>query len=240
VASLADSFLSRCGSERRAPECSRQSCPAATPHVGKGTEISCAGVSSFFFTSPHYSNTFLRNSPIWNSVSKYPSGLLGWAFRSIYSGVGWAFPFVSIALAASSVRSICGSGLVPPTCNKQGLPASTPHVGQGTASNSCGVRPGIPIVARYADPCRKTVQIDTATLETDCQPVMFLANGASLLCLIPAGYGGWRFHARVFWPAKQGFREWKFVVSREVAAYDARDSGPDRKFRMNCQALAEM
>ena len=69
--------------------------------------------------------------------------------------------FVSIALAASSVRSMCGSERSPPACNKQSLPASTPHVGQGTASNSCGVRSIILTVQAYGDPSRKTVQIGT-------------------------------------------------------------------------------
>jgi hypothetical protein len=49
MASIAESFRFRCGSERRAPECSTQRIPAATPHVGQGTEFTCLGVSSFFF-----------------------------------------------------------------------------------------------------------------------------------------------------------------------------------------------
>src|SRR3981189_304841 len=47
MASAADSFRSMCNSERSAPECSKQRCPAATPHVGQGTEDNCAGVRSF-------------------------------------------------------------------------------------------------------------------------------------------------------------------------------------------------
>jgi len=67
----------------------------------------------------------------------------------------------SIASAASSFLSICGSGLSSPACNKQCLPASTPHVGQGTASNSCGVSSAILTDQAYCDPYRKTVQIGT-------------------------------------------------------------------------------
>jgi hypothetical protein len=51
MASIADNFRSTCASERRAPECSTQRFPAATPHVGQGTEDNCLGVSSLFFTS---------------------------------------------------------------------------------------------------------------------------------------------------------------------------------------------
>jgi len=47
MASAAESFRSICNSERSAPECSRQRCPAATPQVGQGTEDNCAGVRSF-------------------------------------------------------------------------------------------------------------------------------------------------------------------------------------------------
>ena len=68
---------------------------------------------------------------------------------------------VAIAWAASSFLSICGSGLCSPVCNKQCLPASTPHVGQGTASNSCGVTFVILTDQAYCDPYRKTVQIWT-------------------------------------------------------------------------------
>ena len=80
--------------------------------------------------------------------------------RSIYSGVGWAL-FVSIALAASRVRSMCGSELSPPECDKQSFPASTPHVGHGTASSSCGVRSVILTDQAYGDASRRTVQIGT-------------------------------------------------------------------------------
>jgi hypothetical protein len=49
--------------------------------------------------------------------------------------------FVSIASATESFRSRCGSVRSRPECSKQRFPAGTPHVGQGTASNSLGVRP---------------------------------------------------------------------------------------------------
>jgi hypothetical protein len=49
MASAAENFLSTCGPERRAPECSTQRSPAETPQVGQGTADICSGVSSFFF-----------------------------------------------------------------------------------------------------------------------------------------------------------------------------------------------
>src|SRR5580693_52274 len=55
MASIAESFRSTCGSVRGIPECSTQRCPAATPHVGQGTETTCSGVSSFFFIPRCYS-----------------------------------------------------------------------------------------------------------------------------------------------------------------------------------------
>jgi hypothetical protein len=47
MASAAQSLLSMCDSERSPPECSKQVSPAATPHVGQGTEENCFGVISF-------------------------------------------------------------------------------------------------------------------------------------------------------------------------------------------------
>src|ERR1700675_3413540 len=38
IASMAQNFRSTCGAVRGAPECSTQLLPAATPHVGQGTE----------------------------------------------------------------------------------------------------------------------------------------------------------------------------------------------------------
>ena len=46
IASAAESFRSTWGSMRGAPECSKQRAPAATPHVGHGTESNCFGVKS--------------------------------------------------------------------------------------------------------------------------------------------------------------------------------------------------
>jgi hypothetical protein len=46
IASAAESFRSTCGSERGAPECSKQCSPGATPHVGQGTENNCFAVRS--------------------------------------------------------------------------------------------------------------------------------------------------------------------------------------------------
>ena len=46
MASAAESLRSKCGSERRPPECNKQRWPEATPHVGQGTEDNCSGVRS--------------------------------------------------------------------------------------------------------------------------------------------------------------------------------------------------
>src|SRR5258706_1992219 len=46
MASAAESLRSKCGSERRPPECNKQRWPEATPHVGQGTEDNCPGVRS--------------------------------------------------------------------------------------------------------------------------------------------------------------------------------------------------
>src|SRR6266481_2404657 len=46
MASAAVSLRSKCGSERRPPECNKQRWPEATPHVGQGTEDNCSGVRS--------------------------------------------------------------------------------------------------------------------------------------------------------------------------------------------------
>ena len=43
-----ENFRSTCGSERGAPECSKQGSPGATPHVGQGTENNCFAVRSLF------------------------------------------------------------------------------------------------------------------------------------------------------------------------------------------------
>jgi len=60
MASIAANFRSTCGSERGAPDCSTQLSPAATPHVGQGTEDNCSGVSSFFFIRAGYSKTWRK------------------------------------------------------------------------------------------------------------------------------------------------------------------------------------
>jgi len=79
MAAVAENFRSTCGSERGAPECSTQRFPAATPHVGHGTEDICLGVSSFFFIRTECDNTHPRNRPILNidRIGRYP---LGWRF----------------------------------------------------------------------------------------------------------------------------------------------------------------
>jgi hypothetical protein len=50
-ASAAESFLSRCGSKRRAPECSSHGSPVAAPQVVQRTEFICFTVSSLVFIS---------------------------------------------------------------------------------------------------------------------------------------------------------------------------------------------
>jgi hypothetical protein len=47
----------------------------ATRGTGDGDQL--CGRESFFFTLAHYSNASLKNSPIWNTASKYPSGVPG-------------------------------------------------------------------------------------------------------------------------------------------------------------------
>jgi hypothetical protein len=47
--SITISFLSVCGSLRRPPACSRQRCPAGTPHIGHGSEGNCFLVKSLIF-----------------------------------------------------------------------------------------------------------------------------------------------------------------------------------------------
>jgi hypothetical protein len=76
MASVAANFLSTCGSERGAPECSKQPSPTATPHVGQGTEDICSGVSSFLFIQEECDNIELRNCPILNTprLSRYSLG----------------------------------------------------------------------------------------------------------------------------------------------------------------------
>jgi hypothetical protein len=54
IASAAESFRSTWGSERGPPECSKQRAPAATPHVGHGTESNCFGVKSAILIPPEY------------------------------------------------------------------------------------------------------------------------------------------------------------------------------------------
>jgi hypothetical protein len=63
IASAAESFRSTCGSERRAPECSTQRFPAATPHVGQGTEDNCFAVRSFFFILRRCDKTSRKTVP---------------------------------------------------------------------------------------------------------------------------------------------------------------------------------
>ncbi len=56
---------------------------------------------------------------------------------------------------------MCGSLRRPPECNKQGIPARTPQVGQGTASKVFGGMSPILIRKRYHRTSRKTVRFGT-------------------------------------------------------------------------------
>jgi hypothetical protein len=57
------------GFERGAPESSTQRFPAATPHVGQGTEDNCLGVSSFFFILAECSKTQSHKRTILKTVT---------------------------------------------------------------------------------------------------------------------------------------------------------------------------
>jgi hypothetical protein len=92
VASTAENFRSTCGSDRGAPECSTHRSPAATPHVGQGTEDSCLGVSSFLFTRIECDNTQPRNCSM-----LYTFGIRNYSMnRDLYT-------------AGCDMRSACGS-----------------------------------------------------------------------------------------------------------------------------------
>jgi hypothetical protein len=72
IASAAENFLSTCGLERGAPQCSAQPLPAATPHVGQATEDNCLGVSSFLFIETECPPvTSAPNSSTCESLSKH-------------------------------------------------------------------------------------------------------------------------------------------------------------------------
>jgi hypothetical protein len=71
IASAADSFLSRWGSNRGAPVCSSQASPMAAPQVVQSTDSVSFSVSSLVFTfriMPHLPN---RKCSILLSLSKY-------------------------------------------------------------------------------------------------------------------------------------------------------------------------
>jgi hypothetical protein len=56
--------------------------------------------------------------------------------------------FDSAASIAANFPSTCGSLRRPPAASKQRIPATTPHVGQGTASNILAVKSLILIECR--------------------------------------------------------------------------------------------
>jgi hypothetical protein len=69
TASAAASFRSKCGSKRSPPECSSQSCPAAAPQFGQGTEDSCFGVRCFILIRICCDNTFRKSVPFGTVMS---------------------------------------------------------------------------------------------------------------------------------------------------------------------------
>jgi steroid delta-isomerase-like uncharacterized protein len=123
-----------------------------------GKKIKIDGMTIFRFKA----GRICEEWSVWDMLSAMrQAGLLRARLPSEFSQPWFGMFPTSIASAASSFLSICGSGLSSPVCSKQCLPASTPHVGQGTASNSCGVRSVILTDQAYCDPYRKTVQIWT-------------------------------------------------------------------------------
>ncbi len=93
--------------------------------------------------------------------------------------------FVSIASAAESFRSTCGSLRRAPEYNKQRSPTATPQIGQGTARNSFGARSLILIETVYRETLPKTVHFRThciVVLENGRSPRMTAENLASRRC----------------------------------------------------------
>ncbi len=87
TASAAESLRSRCGSVRKAPECSSQGSSIAAAQVGQGTEWICWRVSSLLFTVPSW-NVLKRGDAQYCSVfavdasEGHIGGLWGVAFVS--------------------------------------------------------------------------------------------------------------------------------------------------------------
>src|SRR5882724_2050979 len=81
-----------------------------------------------------------------------------WIYQSLWPP--WPL-FFSIASAAESFRSTCGSVRGEPECNKQGSPGPTPQVGQGTDDNCSGVRSLMRICTGYDTVGCKTVRFAT-------------------------------------------------------------------------------
>jgi hypothetical protein len=69
----------------------------------------------------------------------HQSGMAGgkWIYRRFVPARSL---FNSMASAAASLRSTCGSERRPPECSKQRWPGATPHAEQGTEDNCSGVR----------------------------------------------------------------------------------------------------
>ena len=77
---------------------------------------------------------------------------------------------VSKASIALSFRSMCGSLREPPAASKQRIPAATPHIGQGTASNIFAVSSRIRIGTGYSVARTKTVRFGIVFLGTSSTP----------------------------------------------------------------------
>ncbi len=94
-ASAAASFRSTCGSERGAPECSMQRSPAATPHVGQGTDDKLFGREFFHFHSDRTGQNLipstwcqpqsLRGARVRTSIRRDPPARIG-LHTTVYSG----------------------------------------------------------------------------------------------------------------------------------------------------------
>src|ERR1700682_166225 len=106
MSAVAENFRSTCGSERGAPECSTQRFPAATPHVGHGTEDNCLGVSSFFLIRTECDNTQPLNCSILNTVGIRRSSINPCQVNCEASH--WALPpDLGVSFSAHAFSSAC-------------------------------------------------------------------------------------------------------------------------------------
>src|ERR1700694_3515275 len=94
------------------------------------------------------------------------SRIVGW--KRIYGCPGpREILFASIASAAESFRSTCGSVRRVPECSTQGSPGATPHVGQGTEKHCFAVRSLFLILTQYDKTGRKAVPFCTTCAQSE-------------------------------------------------------------------------